>query len=291
MSIVGVGIDSSSSSSGGGRACILALNETDIDALHLQGNNDLIATDCVVHVNSKHQNSIDAVGTARASADEFCTMGEVSGEHHFTPRPTTGCGKITLSVPFVPMQAPNSYEPVYTNTSIKKQDGSKILSPGIYDGGLEIRTHAEVTLNPGVYVVKDGPLEVASQAELWGENIVFYFTGSNTNLIVMSGADVKLTPRESGPYKGFLFVQDPASNAGETTKIQGGGSIDMSGILYTPTWTVEIGGNGDINEDASYWAMIADTFYMRGNGELHVKSHPDIEDLLPISPPKITLTN
>ena len=82
-------------------------------------------------------------------------------------------------------------------------------------------------------VIKTGPLEVASQAELWGEDVVFYFTGTNTNLVVMSGADVQLTAPvdEDDPYTHFLFVQDRTSNPGETTKIQGGGSVQMSGIL------------------------------------------------------------
>ena len=63
----------------------------------------------------------------------------------------------------------------------------------------------------------------------------------------------------------------------------------MSGILYTPTWIVEVGGNGAINEEADHWSMVADSFYMIGNAEIYVKSNAETDDLLPVSPRKTFL--
>ena len=58
----------------------------------------------------------------------------------------------------------------------------------------------------------------------------------------------------------------------------------MEGILYAPRWSVNISGNGEINQDTRYFAMIADHFYMEGNGRLFIKSDAlaaGMPDLMP----------
>ena len=51
------------------------------------------------------------------------------------------------------------------------------LDPGVYCGGITIGSNASVTLNPGTYIIKDGPLAVDMGAELTGVNTSFYLTG------------------------------------------------------------------------------------------------------------------
>lgn len=46
----------------------------------------------------------------------------------------------------------------------------------------------------------------------------------------------------------------------------------MEGILYTPTWQVAIGGNGEVNQTAEFWVMVADNFHM-GNATLYIRSN------------------
>ncbi len=286
-----VGATSTALGQGGGPACMVALNETNSNSLHMQGTNKLVSEGCVVHVNSTHEASIDATGSAQASADAFCTAGGSNGESHFTPPPINGCGKVRLGEPFTSLVAPSSSGCDHHNMQVKKQDGFKIVWPGVYCGGLELKTHATVFAMPGVYGMKNGPLVANSDATLTGWSVMFYFTGNNTTLEVMSGAYVELTAPTWGLYKNFLFVQDPNSNPGATTKIQGGGRVELNGILFAPTWVVEVGGNGVINENVDMWSMVADSYNMMGNAEIYIKSTPAADDQLPVSPRKSYLVN
>lgn len=265
--------------------CLLALNPTTNDALHLQGNNEQIADNCAVWVNSSGSKSINAVGASSGRAESYCTVGDVSGADHFSPAPEVGCQE--LDDPFASTIA--KYVPPSgckeTNLTLKK--GIHVLKPGVYCGGITLRAHAKVEFKPGVYVIKDGVLRVQAQSSATGTGVAFYFTGNNTQLEVLGGADIDFkAPPEGEELAGFLFVQDPLSNPGTSTKIQGGGSVTMDGILYMPTWQVEIAGNGDLNQTSHYFAMVADSFYMRGNGKLYIRADAESAGL-PQKLPKV----
>jgi len=167
--------------------------------------------------------------------------------------------------------------PSATSNYTKKRlnNGLHVLNPGVYCGGLELKPQAIPDMLPGVYVIKDGRLNVQAQAHLIGQDVVFYFTGTNTGINVRGGGEMTLRGRKEGnSYEGFLFIQDETSNpGGQQVDIQGGGSVKMEGILYTPTWQVAIGGNGEVNQTAEFWVMVADNFHMEGNGTLYIRSN------------------
>ena len=47
---------------------------------------------------------------------------------------------------------------------------------------------------------------------------------------------------------------------------QGGGTMNLEGMLYMPTQRIEVSGNGNVNGSSPYFAMVAKDFYFRGNG-------------------------
>ncbi|WP_245447185.1 hypothetical protein [Methylobacterium sp. 17Sr1-1] len=68
----------------------------------------------------------------------------------------TGCP--TLKDPLAVRPQPSVGGCIASDLSLKA--GTHTLSPGTYCGGLSIEGGAEVTLKPGIYVMKDGPLIV-----------------------------------------------------------------------------------------------------------------------------------
>jgi Flp pilus assembly protein TadG len=275
-----------------GVACLLALNPTTNDGLHLQGINKLSEQKCWAWVNSTSSSAINAVGASAGTAQGFCSAGGVVGAEHFTPAPFTGCDP--LEDPFAQMRAPIAGGCIAKNLVLK--NGTYALNPGTYCGGLVLKPQDEVTFSPGLYIIKDGMFEVQGQASAAGTGVVFVFTGSGAKLIVRGGGNIDFTAPAAGASNvgdlaGFLFFQDRYStDFGETTVIQGGGSVRMQGILYMPTWRVNVGGNGEINQTTKYWAMVADSFYMEGNGKMYLKSDaagaglPDIMPKIPTGP-------
>ena len=269
----------------GGVACLLALNENAPEGLHMQGINQLQSPDCWTWVNAKSSESINSVGAAAGLAQGFCTQGEVVGAEHFKPMPFTGCSP--MEDPFKHKIAPPASAGCDYNDK-RLNNGLHVLLPGVYCGGLELKPQAIATMAPGVYVIKNGRLNVQAQSHLIGRDVVFYFTGTNTGMDVHGGGQMTLRGREEGnSYEGFLFIQDETSNpGGQQVDIQGGGAVKMEGILYTPTWQVAIGGNGEVNQNAKFWVMVADNFHMEGNGTLYI--HSDAESIgLPNLMPRI----
>lgn len=78
----------------GGVACLLALNETTSNGLHMQGINKTSSDNCWAWVNSDNPTSINASGAALGTAQGFCTHGGVVGADHFSPRPYSECDRL-----------------------------------------------------------------------------------------------------------------------------------------------------------------------------------------------------
>ena len=267
----------------GGVACLIALNRDLSEGLRIQGVKKQAAENCWAWVNSSSSTSINAVGASSGKAQGYCTAGGVVGADHFSPRPYTGCD--VLEDPFAAKLA--SYVPpsgTCTATNLRLSNGNHVLNPGTYCGGLEIRPQANVEFRPGVYVIKDGKFEVQAGSSVTGNGVTIYFTGTGTQLEVKGGANIDLKGSKSGELAGFVFVQDPTSNPGSETKISGGGRVELEGIIYTPTWRIYIGGNGELNAEAQYFAMVAEKFNMEGNGTIHMRSNAEAAGLPNLMP-------
>lgn len=257
----------------GGVVCLLALNPDTPDGLHMQGINKTSQRNCWTWVNSKNATAINAVGAAAGTAQGFCTAGGVVGSERFTPKPYQGCDAFED-----PFEAKFSgYAPAgsCTKTNTELKSGYYTLEPGTYCGGITVRPQATVTFKPGLYVIKNGQFQVQAGSSVSGTDVTFYFTGTGTGLEVRGGGNMELRAPKEGATAGepgFLFIQDKTSSPGAEIIIQGGGRVKMEGVLYAPTWRVNISGNGEVNQDSQFWAMIADSFYMEGNGRLYINS-------------------
>jgi hypothetical protein len=275
----------------GGVVCLLALNPDTPDGLHLQGINKTSQKNCWAWVNSTNATSINAVGASAGTAQGFCTVGGVAGAEHFSPAPYKGCD--AFEDPFAAKFSSFSYSAACTKTNLQLKSGTYTLEPGTYCGGLSLKPQANVTFKPGLYVIKDGEFEVQAGATATGDGVTFYFTGSGTTFEIRGGAAIDFkAPKENATagVPGFLFVQNKTTSPGAELIIQGGGRIKMEGVLYAPTWRVNIGGNGEVNQESQFWAMIADSFYMEGNGKLYINSDapaiglPDLMPKIPTGP-------
>lgn len=262
----------------GGVVCLLALNPTADDGLHLEGSNMLSEENCWAWVNSTSPSAISATGASTGKAQGFCTAGGVAGAEHFSPAPYIGCDP--MEDPFVEKFAaynPPDADCTPQNTNVQVKKGTFTLKPGVYCGNLVLKSHANVTFEPGIYVIKGGYFEIQAHASATGDGVVFFFRGSNTELILQGGGNIDVKAPATGDLAGFVFVDTKLSSDStiNETEIQGGGRVKIEGILYAPQWRINIGGNGDLNQDSKYIAMIAENFYMHGNGLLYIRSDAD----------------
>lgn len=269
----------------GGVACLMALNETSDNGLHLQGINKASARNCWTWVNSASASSINATGASLGTAQGFCTRGGVIGADHFAPAPYTGCQ--AMEDPFkAKFESMTPGSSTCTAWDVQLGNGNHTLSPGTYCGNTEFKPQANVTLLPGTYVFVNGRLTIQAGAKVTGDGVSFFFRGSNTGMTVKGGADLVIKAPSTGEMAGFAIVDRKwfTSNAIYDSIIQGGGTIKIEGIMYVPQWKLSISGNSEVNQTAKYTALIADTVYMEGNGKLVINSDAaaaGLPDLMP----------
>src|SRR3990170_6380662 len=68
--------------------------------------------------------------------------------------------------PLAWLQAPPiSSMPVHAK--LVQNGGSVLLEPGVYNGGIQLKSSAKAYLRPGIYVIKGGGLELGAQSELY----------------------------------------------------------------------------------------------------------------------------
>ncbi|GJD96251.1 TadE/TadG family type IV pilus assembly protein [Methylobacterium iners] len=200
------------------RLCLLALEPAAKKAFSAEQYARIAAPDCSIYSNSTSQESISGGEGAVVTALTTCSAGGYRGTSaNFTPPPATGCP--TLKDPLADRPAPSVGPCVVLDAAInanaadatkpvKIVRGTYTLNPGTYCNGLEITDGATVTLRPGVYVVKNGPLVVKRRGSMAGENVGFYFTGDRGGLLFDKDSTVSLTAPKDGEMASLLFFEE-----------------------------------------------------------------------------------
>ncbi|MBB2964363.1 TadE/TadG family type IV pilus assembly protein [Methylobacterium sp. R2-1] len=218
------------------RLCMLALDPAAKGAFNLEKSAQVTAYDCALYSNSSSPNGMTGKDSSKAIAQTICSAGGFRNDRaNFTPNPQTGCPAI--KDPLADRSAPSVGDCMTLPTSPGPQgplggpalkenriDFTTPLNPGTYCGGLHITKDAVVTLRPGVYVMKDGPLVVDGKATLTGTDVGFYFTGDKGGLVFDKLTTVSLTAPVSGVMAGLLLMEDRSVSD----------PVDPSDLVTTP---------------------------------------------------------
>ena len=128
---------------------------------------------------------------------------------NYTPEPKTDCP--VMPDPLAGRQAPPSATCNFTDKVVSA--ATEFLQPGVYCGGLTVTNGATVTLNPGTFIFRDGPLIVDGGASLKGNGVSIFMKGPNANLTFATASTIHLTAGKSGPLSGILIYDDPTGAA------------------------------------------------------------------------------
>lgn len=237
-----------------GPQCVIALDHTADRAVNFTGNSEVILG-CGVASNSSSSESIYVGGNATLEANPAQAFGDIY---------VGNSASLVTQSPVQPysQRVEDPYDDVImpvdptacSETDLWIQTGdvmtSPPLQPGRYCGGLRIS--GTVDFAPGIYIIADGDLDIGSQAEVTGDEVVFVLTGASPgavgNVVINGGADITLTPPTSGEMAGILFYQDPDAAPGGTNTLEeshfnGDAQVNLTGALYFPARQVEYGGS------------------------------------------------
>jgi hypothetical protein len=271
----------------GMRVCVIGLEGMAPDAIRLDDSAQIVAPNCSVSANSVSPSALRAEKSSKITGLRICTGGGYlgMGTNYAPAAPMTDCPK--TPDPLAERPQPSS-DPCPVNAKgLKVKKKTTSLNPGTYCGGLYIEKGADVVLNPGIYVIKNGPLVIgpgrpgddnadegqdldddgtpASRGSVRGNGVGFYFTGTlkenrKKALVGMRfepNSVVELTAPISGPMAGLLFSEDQANSLERRYEILSDQARRLVGTIYLPRGVFEVSANQTVADLSEYTAIVA----------------------------------
>jgi hypothetical protein len=249
-------------SSGG---CVITLNPTASGAITMTGTTNL-TTGCGVFDNSNASDAVSIVGggtittTGTAKTD---IVGNWSGSGNINPAPRTGVPY--MGDPFADLAPPtdNGCSAGYASgIALGSHDTASITSstttPTVICNGINLSSHADLSLGPGLYIVRGG-ISLGGQSHISGTGVTIYIESGGVSMAGGSAAD--LTAPSSGPWQGILFYQDRGDATAST--LVGGTAQSLTGVLYFPKAALTF--TGGSSTTANQTTIVSDTLSLVGN--------------------------
>jgi hypothetical protein len=205
--------------------------------------------------------------------------GYAAGSMTISPPPTTGVTPI--ADPLLKLPPVNTGPMTVRSAShLTLSNETRILEPGIYRDGIELRNSSVALLRPGIFVIEGGGFDIGSQAKVlsistsvstpnysnWAGDcpvdacgVMIYNTSGSTALgqfSVAAGSTLKLRAYDPDAMNGTgvadfenVLIWQSASPVPTAAyeqpivRLNGGGNVDIRGTVYAPSAKVEMGGN------------------------------------------------
>lgn len=268
------------------KTCIVSLGEKDTGGIFMHNMAQMTAPGCLLQSNSTQPQAVFLSQGSTITAQLVCARGGIKNlASKVDGTLMTDCQALPDPLATKPEPSPPA---ACTANALKITTGKKTLDPGVYCGGIQISKTASVTLNPGVYWIKDGPLRVDSSAELRGNGVTFMFAGRKAYFRFLDSALIEISAPSSGITAGMLLWESNKFQPGLAAWWNGGCSGGISedddigiGVVCggnkNPGWTKKINEH-HINSDRA--RTLTGTIYLK-KGLLLIDSTRPIADLSP----------
>lgn len=221
------------------KVCMLSLGETASGGLLMHNGSTISAPECSMYSNSIDRDAVIVQNGSKIKSALVCARGGVKN--------LAGTLETTLvsDCPILKDPLATKAEPVtngacdYSLTLVIV--GTKTLNPGTYCNGIFILGTARVTMNPGVYVVRDGPFLVAQNAEVTGIGVALVMTGKFAMLRLHDNSLINLSAPTTGVAAGMLVWETKTWKPGNNSWKSGGcGTVPPGVKPPTPTGKTDV---------------------------------------------------
>lgn len=261
---------------GTGKVCVLALEDASSGAISLTKKAKLEANGCGVYSNSLDTSGISAGTGNLVTAQTTCSAGGVDGPMgSFNPYPTTDCPP--LPDPLMDRQPPTVGACDFVDHYAFEWE--ETLQPGVYCGGLSIGQNSVATLEPGIYIIKDGPFTVSSGGAAIGENVGFYLVGDQSTFDFSSKATIELTAPKDGEMAGLLFFEDRDAPMLRNHVISSDNARLLLGTIYLPNGRLRVSTAKPVADQSAYTAIVARQLELTLNPTLVLNSDYSATDI------------
>jgi hypothetical protein len=250
----------------GGGGCIYVMDPSLSGSYTVAGTATVNST-CGIYVNSTSSSALTAKGNSvtNANGTPIDVVGGTSINNNATVTPTPATGQIAVPDPLSALPAPTYSGCDYTGFSSSGGTYHFTTRSGVgyavFCGGLRITGQANLTFDPGIYVLNGGGFtSTSSNTSITANGVFFYNTANGYSfgpITLAGGTSVNMTAASSGTYQGILFFQDRNITSSATNTLTGGSTGIMSGTVYMPTGNVQFNGNSTTRQTL---AFVVDTF-------------------------------
>lgn len=262
---------------GRNNVCVLGLASGNA-AVYLDKNARLSGNNCGVFSNSSDASGLHVDSGAVLRAQIICSAGgaSVSSSATVVPAPITDCPAV--QDPLAKRAAPSIGS--CDHNGLVLDSVTKTIDPGVYCGGLTIKGTAKVTLNPGIYVIKDGGLTVTGTATITGTSVGFFITGTKvvaTNFTQKT--HVSLAAPKDGPMAGLLLFEDRAVTVKMKHKITSDDARVLLGTIYLPVGSLIIDAKQPVADQSAYTAIVVQSLELNMGPNLVLNADYDMTDV------------
>lgn len=257
-------------------ACVIGLETSATPAVNFKMSDTFQASDCAVWSNSIQATSLAGSGSGSASAAKFCAVGGVQvGSTSFSVPPEANCEPV--KDPFASLNMPPVGLCTHTNFTASST-GTITLSPGVYCGGIKLTGQANIQLDPGNYIIKDGDFSIAGGSSVIGTGITFFLTGTTGGLKFGGASSINIKAPVSGDYAGIAIFSDRNSPV-SSSLLRGSNSLDIEGVVYLPNQDLSYSGSTSSLLPAHYTMLIAKTISFEGSSAVSIRSDFSASDI------------
>ena len=241
------------------RLCVLGLHANKSDTIKADNGATITAPQCAIQSNSSDASGMISKNGSALVSSFTCTSGGYDGSG-FSPTPEVDCP--ILEDPLASRQPPGKTGCDFLDFKLDK--GPHTITPGHYCGGLTIKNNAEVSAEPGIYIISGGKLEVGNNASLRGDYVSFYFEDDAATIAFKDKAIIELGAPKEGPMAGILFYENPAATEGRTFEISSDAARKLLGTIYLPKGVFKTGGKGKVADASAYTIIVANRIDLDG---------------------------
>jgi hypothetical protein len=155
-----------------------------------------------------------------------------------------------------------------------------VLSPGVYQGGIQVKGLSSVIMTSGNYFMDGGGFQVGDSATVTGLNVMVYNTAVSYpagSIELSSLGKIVMTSPQSGTYQGINFFQNRSLT--QPISITGYGLSAIQGVIYAAQAPVKLTGNGTLGVDILGGAYVCDSMQIQGLGGININ--------LGLNPPRV----
>lgn len=252
--------------------CMLVLDGASDAAFSMTGSSNASFVDCGLTVDSSSASAVSLVGGGTLSATTVRIVGGDSLKGGSSIDATDGIvtGATATPDPYADRTIPAPSGCSYNSFSMS--GGSRTISQGTFCNGLSLTGAAQLTLQPGIYIIDGGSFSLAGGNSISGTGVTIVLTSSTgsgyATASVAGGSTINLTAPTSGATAGMLFFQDPRAPHSGSNSLSGGAGQSLTGAVYFPSQPLTYSGGNSLTSQCTQ--IVAWQVRLTGNAAVTV---------------------